>query len=192
VVDVGYVSGAIAMFRTSLLRELGYMEEAFFLYHEDTELSLRYALRGYRTVCVSQALGYHAYQFLRNKKNLEWMERNRYAILLLSYKLPTLILLAPIFVCTEVALWFFALRGGWVREKWNATTAWLSPALWRIWLPKRAALQRTRTVSDRFLLQRCTGAITFQEQEQQHWLVRRVANPILGAYLKVLQTIVRW
>lgn len=190
--DVAYVSGAIAMFRASLLQELGYMEEAFFMYHEDTELSVRYALHGYRTVCVSNALGYHAYQFLRNKKNLEWMERNRYTVLLLTYRLPTLFLLLPVLLGTELALWLFAVRGGWAKEKFRGTTAWLQPSTWRTWLPLRAARQRTRTVSDRHLLQRVTGAIDFQEQEQQHWLVRYVANPILSTYLRVLRLVVRW
>jgi GT2 family glycosyltransferase len=190
--DVAYVSGAIAIFRADLLRVHGLMEEAFFMYHEDTELSLRYALRGYRTACVSDALGFHAYHFLRNKKALEWMERSRYTILLLTYKLPTLILLLPALIGTEIALWFFALKGGWIREKWRASTAWLRPQTWRTWLPKRAEHQRKRTVTDGVLLKRLTGQIDFQEQAQQHWLVRRLANPVLSAYLKALQLVVWW
>ena len=39
--EVMYVSGAAALYRATALKEVGTLEEAFFMYHEDLELGLR-------------------------------------------------------------------------------------------------------------------------------------------------------
>ncbi|MCC6346252.1 MAG: glycosyltransferase family 2 protein, partial [Nitrospirales bacterium] len=57
-----YVFGACAgaaLYRRSMLEEIGFLDEDFFLIHEDTDLNLRAQLTGWRTVYVPSAVVHH-------------------------------------------------------------------------------------------------------------------------------------
>ncbi len=58
-VEIFGVCGAAALFKRSILDEVGMFNEDFFLYHEDIELSFRHQLRGYRCLYVPGAIVYH-------------------------------------------------------------------------------------------------------------------------------------
>jgi hypothetical protein len=57
-----YVFGACAgaaLYRTEMLRDIGFFDEDFFILYEDVDLSFRAQLRGYRCIYVPNALVYH-------------------------------------------------------------------------------------------------------------------------------------
>ena len=54
-----YACGAAVLMRTRALAEVGLLDESFFTYHEDVELSLRCWLYGYRVLNVANAVVYH-------------------------------------------------------------------------------------------------------------------------------------
>ena len=89
----------------------------FFLYQEDLEYSFRLRAAGYRSVLVKDSIFYHKYQFSRSITKFYWMERNRYGVMLMFFRIPTLILLFPMAFCLELGLWLFAIKGGWVKER---------------------------------------------------------------------------
>jgi len=192
IVDIGYASGAAPLVRLDLVQRYGGLEPAFFMYHEDLEYSIRLRMLGYRSVLVPQALAYHQYEFTRSMNKYFFMERNRFVFLLITYKIPTLLLLTPFLLCTEVALLLFAWRGGWLQERLKAYQYWLTLDAWRTWLPKRRSLQQLRRISDRDLLHFMTGKILFQETQTTSPIVTHLANPVLSAVLYLLQRIVIW
>lgn len=57
--DAGYLDGGTMLLRTDLLRRVGGFDEAFFLYCEDSDLSLRARQAGYRTVALRDAFAWH-------------------------------------------------------------------------------------------------------------------------------------
>lgn len=180
--DVGYLSGAAIMLRADLLAEYGLWDKDYFMYHEDTDYSLRLQMQGYRTVLVRDAEFFHKYQFSRSVSKYFWMERNRYVILLLYYRIPTLVLLLPLLIPLEIGLWLFAFRGGWAGEKKKVYQYWAQKKHWSEWWKKRKQIQKTRTISDRTLLSTAVRGIHFQEQETEHPLVLYVGNPIMELY----------
>lgn len=191
--SVNYASGAGVLLRASLLRAHGLWDEDFWLYHEDLEYSLRLKMYGYSVVCVHDSVIGHKYEFSRSITKFMYMERNRYAVLLMFYKIPTLLLLLPALLAVEFAELFFAWRGGWFSQKMLAYQAWMSPAFWKIWLAKRAKLQRERLINDKTLLSQSTvGEILFQESSASSPIVKYIANPLLSLFRKAALAVMWW
>jgi len=180
--EIAYASGAACLVRAEAMRAAGLLDEDFFLYHEDLEWSFRLRARGYRVALVTDSLFYHHYDFDRSVEKLYYIERNRYAIMLLFFKLPTLLLLLPIALPLEIALWFFAYQRGWVDKRRAVWKYWGQSANRRLWLEKRRRWQRNRTVTDRYLLSFSSSGIYFQEAAVENPILRYVGNPLMTMY----------
>ncbi|MSU75480.1 MAG: glycosyltransferase family 2 protein [Candidatus Magasanikbacteria bacterium] len=190
--DIGYASGASLMLRSDLLRQHGLLDEDFFAYHEDLEYSLRLKSLGYKIVVVPASKFYHEYSFIHNKNKYYLMERNRFATILMYYKLPTIILLLPIAIVVEMGLCLFALQRGWIKEKLLAYQYWLMPHHWGGWLKKRQMIQKQRTVSDHVLLKQAVGKIMFDDSEIKNSILKYFANPLMSAYWGLVKKVIVW
>jgi GT2 family glycosyltransferase len=58
-VETDYVTGCALMARASVLRQVGFLEPAFFIYWEDVDLSVRIRRAGYRALYVPKAVLWH-------------------------------------------------------------------------------------------------------------------------------------
>jgi GT2 family glycosyltransferase len=192
VYDVPYASGAALMVRASVIREHGAWDENFFMYHEDLEWSLRLRVNNFRAVCVRDSIFFHKYEFSKSISKYFWMERNRFAVLLMFYKWPTLLLILPILIPLEIGLFLFAAKGGWVAEKIKVYEYWTKPSTWKLWLSKRKIVQAMRKIDDKEILKSCTAEILFQEDTMQNPLLTWVANPIMRLYYRLLMAIMVW
>jgi len=190
--DIPYASGSSLMVSADFLRIHGGWSSDFFMYHEDTEISLRARVARKRVVLVRDSYMYHQYEFRRSISKYYWMERNRFAILLMYYKWPTLLLLSPGLLIMEVGTFGLSLRTGWWREKLKVYIYWTKLANWRLWLSKRKKIQAKRAVSDRYLLSFTTGQILFQEEEVESPLLKYIANPFFAVYAWVVKKVVIW
>jgi GT2 family glycosyltransferase len=88
--EVGAVSGAAFAIRSELFETLCGFDESFFMYMEDTDLSLRARLLGYRCVCVPDSIVYHRYTLRFGPRKTFYQERNRYLMILKCLRRPTL------------------------------------------------------------------------------------------------------
>lgn len=150
-------SGCCFMMRRSVWEDMGGLAEAYFLYHEDTELSLRVWQRGLTVEYVPDAVVWHHYEFARNQQKFYLAERNREIMLLTAYQRRTLLVLAPVLLLTEVVLFAAAVAGGWGRAKLRG---WRWIWRHRVWIrARRDELQRQRAVPDRLVLERATARI---------------------------------
>lgn len=180
--EVAYASGAALMMRADLIRQYGMWDNDFFMYHEDLEWSFRLRVAGYRTVMVRDSVFYHKYQFSRSITKFYWMERNRYGTMLMFFRWPTLLLLAPMALALEFGLIAFALKGGWWEERKKVYRYWIKKSSWDLWLHKRRSIQSIRTIRDRDLLNLAVPGIYFQDKSTDNPLVKYVGNPIMTAY----------
>jgi GT2 family glycosyltransferase len=190
--NISYASGAGFLVSTKLIKKFGAWDHDFFLYHEDLEWSFRLRAAGYKVVMVRDSVFYHKYQFSRSIEKFFWMERNRFAVMLMFFKLPTLILLAPMMIILEAGLWLFALKGKWVGKRVDVWKYWLQPKHWKLWLGKRKKIQKLRIVSDRYLLSFSVPEIRFQEESMKNSLLKYVGNPMMKAYYFVVVKMMIW
>lgn len=186
--NISYASGAGELVRMSLLEDIGPLfDETFFLYHEDTDLSLRARIKGWKVVLEPSSVVYHYYEFAKAKMNYYWMERNRYALVFIYYSPLLLILLSPLFIAFEIATWGFALLRGWADMKWKVLKEWFDPKFWQWIKRRRAETQATRRVSEKAFLETSVAAIEFQEESVKNPVLTYIGNPLMKGYWELVK-----
>jgi len=153
--DAAVVSGAATLVRTDAWKALGGMNDGYFLYHDDVELSLRLWISGWRVAFQPAALVEHDYEFEKGNEKWFYLERNRDWTVLSIYGTRTLLLLTPLLLATELAVFARAVGEGWWKEKlraWVAVVGSIS-AISR----RRKSVQAQRQVSDLAWLGLTTG-----------------------------------
>lgn len=115
--EVTFASGACLAVRRDAWRRIGGFSEPFFLYHEDTDLSLRLWRVGERVGIEPRAVCEHEYEFEKGPHKWRYMERNRWATIVRTYPAALLPALLPALIATNLALYVIALAGGWLPQK---------------------------------------------------------------------------
>ncbi len=185
--EVPILSGACLAIPRGIWRRVGGFPGHFFLYQEDTDLSVRLALAGDRVGLVADAVVDHDYDFSSSDRKYFWLERNRLAMIARNYPGPLLFALLPALIATELVLLLVARRQGWLRSKLAADLALLrwAPRLLR----ERRLIQASRTVTaGRF------AALMTADLDSPYFpdFVRR--NPVRAAlrtYWRLVRLIVR-
>jgi len=145
--------GAAVLYRRRMLEEIGFLDDDFFLYDEDTDLSFRAQLAGWKCVYVPSAVVYHKGNATAGRlsdthvyyhtRNLEfvWL-KNTPAGLMLRFAHHKLIqeIGAFCYLCLRHGKWqaFFRAKRDAIR---------MSPSMWR----KRKWIQSKRRVSNRYI-----------------------------------------
>ncbi len=118
--EIDYASGAGMLLSAEVVKKYGALDDDFFLYHEDLEYSLRVRSVGKRIVCVPGSVFFHDYAFSRNLQKWYYMERNRWAVLLMYFRWRTLLLLVPALLVAEIGILLTAAIFGWLPHKLHA------------------------------------------------------------------------
>jgi len=184
--DTATVSGAALLVRRDAFAEIGGLCPFFFMYFDDADLAWRIHLRGMRVRYCPAAVVVHDYEFAKGAHKWFYLERNRVWALLSNLQVPTLLLLAPALLATEVAVLIGAFSGGWPREK---ARAWAS-LLWhfRALIRWRRSVQATRAVSDYRVLEMFSAGI---ETDLIDVRIPRVVNFCMENYRRAVLGILR-
>lgn len=172
--SVPLLSGAAILGRRDVLRDLGGFDESYFMYFEDTDLSLRARLSGYRLLCHGDIMVTHHYRLAMNPAKLYYLERNRLRTLAKVLTGASLIRLLPALAVTELAAWAYALRGPayvWARMR---AYAWIMSHL-RAVREVRRMVQAERQTTDADLWKGSLDRLPFHQVSSswiQHWLER--------------------
>jgi GT2 family glycosyltransferase len=161
--EVDAVSGAAFSIRRDLFETLGGFDEDMFLYVEDTDLSWRARLAGWRCLYAPGAVVRHEYSLRVTPLKVFYQERNRCLMLLKNFRWATLVALAPALVLAEIVTWGFVL----LRDRANIGNkvrayGWIArnlPAIVR----KRRAVQALRRAPDREILRHTGFALDFAQ-----------------------------
>lgn len=159
--DVAAVSGAAFAIRRTLFEQVGGFDDAYFIYYEDTDLSLRVQLAGYRIVYVPEAVVGHQYRFKFSPQKAYYQERNRWLTMFKTLRLRTLLLLLPGLLLGEVMAWVYAALHGpaHVRAKMQSWQwLWRHRAAVRA---KRREIAAWRRISDRQLVSHWSARLRF-------------------------------
>jgi GT2 family glycosyltransferase len=188
--EIGYASGAAVLVRVAALHGDELFDEKFFSYHEDTDLSLRLKLRGYKVVIEPASVIWHFYEFAKNKINYYWMDRNRYALVFSYYRPWTILLISPMLIVMDLATAVFSIRSGWWDMKVKVYRDLLSKDFWQWILKRRRDVKRIRLIGDRALLKDAVASIEFQEDAVRNPVLEYVGNPVMKAYWWVVKRLI--
>ncbi len=192
--DVAAISGAAFGVRRDVWDVLGGMDESFFLYVEDTDLSWRAWLAGYRCLYIPNPVVYHDYALRFGEGKFFFQERNRYLLLLKNLRWRTLLLLVPSLLLAEVVTWGFLLM--YHPRRWREK---VRAYLWvfgnrREILAHRRAVQSLRRTRDRDLFARCTPYLAYEQTGHTgaaRW-AHRFLDPLFGLLYRITLSLVRW
>jgi GT2 family glycosyltransferase len=98
-------SACAALYRRAMLRKIGFFDDDFFAYAEDTDLGLRGRLAGWDALLATDAVVYHKYSQTSGRLSpfkVRLVERNHYWVAVKNFPLLNLLLLP----------WFTVLRYG--------------------------------------------------------------------------------
>lgn len=146
---VASVSGCAFMIRREVLERIGGFDDDYFTYGEDTDLSVRANIAGYRIAFAPRSIVYHKYALRMTPRKFFFLERNRRVTLVKNFRWGTLIALLPAIWMTGLLMWAYALIHGpsFVRAKVEAHL-WIY-SRWALVLEKRRRTQALRKVGDR-------------------------------------------
>ena len=193
--EIGAFSGSAVLLRASILKEVGLLDEHYFMYHEDADLGWRFRLAGYTCVICTDSVVYHHYEFSRSILKFYYMERNRYLMMLKNYSLHTLLLLAPFFFFWELGMIFYSLFGFLFMkktigfpEKVKGYVYFGSIKNWKALLKERKRVQTMRKIPDREIIKLSTPVIEFQDLESP--IITYIANPLSRAYWFLIKRLI--
>jgi GT2 family glycosyltransferase len=192
--EVGAVSGAAFLISRELFERLGGFDASFFLYMEDTDLSLRVRLAGKRILYVPQAVVYHNYRLRFGQRKIFFQERNRYRMLLKIFRWRTLLALIPTLLLAEAVTWGFVLshEPGRLGNKLGAYAAILGS--WAELRKARSGTQLTREILDRDLLESNVYKLCFEQigEDCMAHFAHFVFDPLFHICYHLTASIVRW
>ena len=188
------VSGAAFAIRRDVFESLGGFDEEMFLYMEDTDLSLRARLAGWESLYAAKSIVYHDYSLKMFPMKIFYQERNRYLMLLKSFRWATLVVLAPALFMAEAITWGFVLlyERRHIRNKFEAY-GWILRN-WTTIMNKRRATQRSRRTADRDLLRRTSFRLDLGAARQgpTATVAQRVLDPVFFLLRAMTLALVRW
>ncbi|HTY90879.1 MAG TPA: glycosyltransferase family 2 protein [Methanocella sp.] len=187
---VGAMSGCSFAIRREAFEDLAGFDPDFFLYLEDTDLSLRARLRGYRIQYVPTSIVYHKYRMSLTPAKEFYLERNRHMLLLKNYGARTLLLMFPALLMTEAVTWGYAVLHGlpYVREKLRAYW-WMLTHLGDV-MEKRRRVQQGRKISDREFIGLLEWRIPFEQLIDSRPLCR-FADLTLNNFYRLYFTLIK-
>ena len=171
---VDAVSGAAFAMRRTLFEAIGGFDEQFFMYVEDTDLSWRAQLMGYRCLYVAQAVVQHDYKLSYSPTKAFYLDRNRHMMLIKNLERRNYLRLLPGLLLAELVTWGFLLLKGpryWgvklkvYRRLWSERTLLQN---------KRCMVQACRRCRDREFLTQLTYRLEFG-QFANRWVARGAA-----------------
>lgn len=178
-------SGASLLVKKDAYEKIGGLDEKFFAYLEDQDLSWRALMQGYEIVLAANSKMWHKYVFAKNARN-SWkfftLERNRLYFLFKNYSTKTLFLLSPMFFVMEIGILADALSKGYFWDKIRAYGAFFSNI--GILRRDRQIIQKQRKLTDSELFEKLSPTVDFEEINSP---ALTIANRILTEYYKLIK-----
>jgi GT2 family glycosyltransferase len=161
--------GGAAIYRRSMLEQIGFLDPDFFAIYEDLDLSFRAQLRGYGCVYVPRAVVFHRYRSTlgkRTDRQVFYSQRNIELVFFKNMPIGLMLRSAPQRLVYELgaAIHFARLGHGraFLQGKWNALKQ--LPSL----LKKRGQVQKRRAVTNPWLLERMKPAFPAKWRKFKH------------------------
>jgi GT2 family glycosyltransferase len=188
--EIDFPSGAATVIRRTAIGDQPLLDDLFFLYLEDAELGWRLRQLGFRIDYVPAAAVWHQYSFHHDYRFYFFLERNRWYLLGMYYKTPTLLLLLPAIAAMEIGQFYFAWRNRVLGQKLKACGFFLDSSNLSNLLARRRLAQGRRQVTDREFVRNFTSEVDLPELRSR--ILRSIGNPILQTYWRLVRPLIVW
>ena len=167
--EVASASGASFLIPRRTFEEVGGFDGDLFMYHEDVDLCWRVRLAGYQIFCAPASVARHRYSYRMPTWKHAVMERNRLVVCFKNYSARTLLLLGPLALLVEMALWLQECLTGRALLRARIYTYLMGNAA--SLLRKRRRSQAQRRVGDREVWRWVSDDMAFEPFESKRIVV---------------------
>jgi GT2 family glycosyltransferase len=188
--EIDFPSGAATVIRRTAIGDQPPLDDEFFLYLEDAELGWRLRQLGFRIDYVPTAAVWHQYTFHHDYRFYFFLERNRWYLLGMYYKTPTLLLILPAIAAMEIGQFYFAWRNRVLGQKLKACAFFLDPSNLSNLLARRRLAQGRRRIGDREFVRHFTAEVDLPELRSR--ILRAIGNPIFRIYWRIVRPLIVW
>ena len=152
-----YVFGACAaavLYRKKMIEEIGFLDEDFFLIHEDTDFNFRIQLAGWKVLYIPDAIVYHKVRSSIKRHSYTetfYTMRNSYLLKIKSIPLSILIYCLPeVLISIFMEFLYFCIKHRQLKLYFRAIGSAI--ILMPIMLKERKFILKTRKVDNKYLL----------------------------------------
>jgi len=184
--EVAFASGAAMLVKREVIEEVGTFDEDYYMYLEDTDLSWRIRLAGYKVIFVPDSVVWHKYEFSKGKQKFFFLERNRLMMMITNLERRTKLLLIPPAILFELSMIAASIFGGWGRLKMRSYIEVIG-ARSRL-KEKKLRVAGLRKVSDRVIVSMFTDKIDFPGINNG---AISIINVLFRLYWKMIQRLIR-
>jgi GT2 family glycosyltransferase len=188
--EIDFPSGAATVIRRKAIGDQPLLDDEFFLYLEDAELGWRLRQLGLRIDYVPEGAVWHQYSFHHDYRFYFFLERNRWYLLAMYYKTPTLLILLPAIVAMEIGQLYFAWMNGVPGQKIKACGFFLDSGNLSRLLKRRRGAQARRKIGDGEFVRDFTGEVDLPELQSR--VLRSIGNPMLRIYWRLIRPLIFW
>lgn len=184
---IGYASGTCLFTSTEIIKKLEMFDPFLFAFHDDLDLGWRAAQRGIKSYYVPKSIVYHpieGYSFKWSPFKFYLMERNRLYCLLTHYSRSTLYKMLPALIIIDVAVFFFYLKKGLVKEKLKASINIIKNS--NKINQRYGKLEKEKIISDKELIKNFTDDIAVPE-----WVLKKESSEFFNNFMKKLSKFTR-
>lgn len=160
---IDILSGACLMIRKEAWEKVGGFPEDYFMYYEDTDISMNLHRQGFKVGIVPSASFVHNYVFNKSKNKWYYLERNRYIFICRQWPTKVILIMLPLLLTTELGLWIISIKQHRFLLRIKSVTSFL--------MIMPTALRERKTITN-------IGKITNSQFIQ--YLHPRMNNPFLG------------
>jgi GT2 family glycosyltransferase len=186
--EVSAISGAAFAIRADLFKLLNGFDDSFFMYMEDTDLSWRGQINGYRCLYVPESIVFHDYKMKLGRKKIFYQERNRYLLILKNLKWSTLFFLLPVLIIAELISWSFVLLRDRINYRNKIDAYYWIFKNWAQIKEKRSRIETYRKKTDHFLLEKTSYYLDFSQTGKN--VVSRVAKWFFTPVFWILRALI--
>ena len=184
--EVAFASGAAMLVKREVIEKVGAFDEDYYMYLEDTDLSWRIRLAGYKVIFVPESIVWHKYEFSKGKQKFFYLERNRLAMMSTNLERRTKALLIPPAILFEIAMISASIVGGWGGLKMKSYMDIIKNR--RRLKEKKIRVASFRRVSDREIMSLFTDRIDFPEINNG---AVSIINGVFRLYWKLIYRLIR-
>jgi len=180
------VSGAAMLISKEFYDAVGELDEDFFMYNEDQDLSWRGLIKGYNHFLSVRSVVYHDYNFKRHGKKMLNAEKNRWVMILKNYSTKAIIILIPILILNEILITVYSLFAGWFFQKIKSYFDLIKTI--KKTIIKRKLIQKNRLIPDRKIITQFASELEFRPLSDP--IINNIVNPLYSFCSRIINRII--
>lgn len=186
-IQISSASGCSMLIKRDAYERIGGIDQNFFAYLEDQDMSFRALMNGYQIVASAKSVVWHKYSFEPNKRNnwkYKMFERNRLIFIYKNYTNKLILLFMPMFMLIELGVIYDSLRRGYFFDKIASYKEFIILKKKYIKYRKRTLKEHGKIIEEVFK-KNTVGTIEYEQEITS--ILLKLSNRVFSFYYSIMK-----